>query len=51
MFVMYFFYSDYSSENIEPFFNIPLNLSNNIEQSLDDYVADQILNGDNLYQT
>lgn len=51
MFVMYTSYSDYSSQNIEPFFNIPLNLSTSLEHSLDDYVAEQLLSGDNLYQT
>jgi len=28
-----------------------LSLSNNLEQSLDDYVAEQILHEDNMYQT
>lgn len=36
---------------MEPFFNIPLNISNSLEQSLDDYVAEQVLSGDNLYNT
>jgi len=43
MLVMYPFYSDYSSSNEEPFFNVPLSLSGTLEKSLDDYVADQIL--------
>ena len=51
MFVMYISYSDYSSENIEPFFNIPLNLSTSLEHSLDDSLAEQLLTGDTLYQT
>ncbi len=51
MSVMYFFYTDFSSSNEEPFFNIPLSLSNSLEQSLDDYVAEQILSEDNMYYT
>ena len=51
MLVMYFCYTDFSSYIVEPFFNISLSLSSNLSNSLDDYVAEQELTGDNLYNT
>ncbi len=45
------FYQDYKSNKDERFFDIQLNITSNLENSLDEYVSEQILSGDNMYDT
>lgn len=43
--------SDFRTENSERFFDLQLGLSSDLATSLDEYVSEQLLSGDNMYRT
>jgi ubiquitin carboxyl-terminal hydrolase 7 len=51
MLVSYYFKTDFRTENRERFFDIQLGIAGDLITSLDEYVAEQILDQDNMYRT